>query len=229
MGVIHIDHRDDPRRRRFPRSVHSGPPPGPPGRQGTRHRRGHRRGVPAAGVPVPGTGAAGRRTAVRRAGGRPRPGRTCPSTSTSAEVMADVVGFHLNRGILAVADRPAPLDGFRSRGRRRHDRRPGRRGGPRKPRLALPQRGRARRRRCPARTRLLRPAVPAQRARVDGPRPAGAVRVPARTGRAGSTTCGRTGSRSPRSPRDRARFRCASCGSTRPAGWRCCSAPKVPD
>jgi tRNA G18 (ribose-2'-O)-methylase SpoU len=30
-----------------------------------------------------------------------------PAYVTSAEVMADVVGFHLNRGVLAVADRPA--------------------------------------------------------------------------------------------------------------------------
>lgn len=33
-----------------------------------------------------------------------------PVYATSAEVMAEVVGFHLNRGVLAVADRPAPLD-----------------------------------------------------------------------------------------------------------------------
>ncbi|MDT7729570.1 MAG: hypothetical protein QOI21_6146 [Actinomycetota bacterium] len=32
-----------------------------------------------------------------------------PAYVTSAETMADVVGFHLNRGVLAVADRPAPL------------------------------------------------------------------------------------------------------------------------
>ncbi len=31
-----------------------------------------------------------------------------PGYVTSAETMADVVGFHLNRGILAVADRPVP-------------------------------------------------------------------------------------------------------------------------
>lgn len=32
-------------------------------------------------------------------------GRPAPAYVTSAEVMADVVGFHLNRGVLAVADR----------------------------------------------------------------------------------------------------------------------------
>ncbi|QIS01567.1 RNA methyltransferase [Nocardia brasiliensis] len=32
-----------------------------------------------------------------------------PYYRTSAEVMAEVVGFHLNRGVLAVAPRPAPL------------------------------------------------------------------------------------------------------------------------
>ncbi len=31
-----------------------------------------------------------------------------PGYVTSPEVMADVVGFHLNRGVLAVADRPVP-------------------------------------------------------------------------------------------------------------------------
>src|SRR5436305_13548085 len=36
-------------------------------------------------------------------------GSDVPRYAASAEVMADVVGFHLNRGILAVADRPAPL------------------------------------------------------------------------------------------------------------------------
>jgi tRNA G18 (ribose-2'-O)-methylase SpoU len=33
-----------------------------------------------------------------------------PAFSTSAETMAEVVGFHLNRGVLAVADRAAPPD-----------------------------------------------------------------------------------------------------------------------
>ncbi|RSD19252.1 TrmH family RNA methyltransferase [Amycolatopsis eburnea] len=36
-------------------------------------------------------------------------GIEAPQYVASAETMADVVGFHLNRGILAVADRPAPL------------------------------------------------------------------------------------------------------------------------
>jgi tRNA G18 (ribose-2'-O)-methylase SpoU len=33
-----------------------------------------------------------------------------PAYATSAEVMTEVVGFHLNRGVLAVADRPSPAD-----------------------------------------------------------------------------------------------------------------------
>jgi tRNA G18 (ribose-2'-O)-methylase SpoU len=41
-----------------------------------------------------------------------------PAYEVSAEVMAEVVGFHLNRGVLAVADRPAPLPvGELARGR----------------------------------------------------------------------------------------------------------------
>jgi tRNA G18 (ribose-2'-O)-methylase SpoU len=35
-------------------------------------------------------------------------GHTAPVYATSAEVLAEVVGFHLNRGVLAVADRAAP-------------------------------------------------------------------------------------------------------------------------
>lgn len=35
-------------------------------------------------------------------------GVAAPAYVTSAETMASVVGFHLNRGVLAVADRPAP-------------------------------------------------------------------------------------------------------------------------
>ncbi|WP_020664482.1 TrmH family RNA methyltransferase [Amycolatopsis benzoatilytica] len=35
-------------------------------------------------------------------------GFAVPAYVTSAETMADVVGFHLNRGVLAVADRPTP-------------------------------------------------------------------------------------------------------------------------
>jgi tRNA G18 (ribose-2'-O)-methylase SpoU len=33
-----------------------------------------------------------------------------PAYSVDADTMATVVGFHLNRGVLAVADRPAPMD-----------------------------------------------------------------------------------------------------------------------
>lgn len=36
-------------------------------------------------------------------------GIEAPQYVTSAETMADIVGFHLNRGILAIADRPEPL------------------------------------------------------------------------------------------------------------------------
>ncbi|MDT8911172.1 RNA methyltransferase [Amycolatopsis sp. PS_44_ISF1] len=35
-------------------------------------------------------------------------GVSAPAYVTSAETMAEVVGFHLNRGVLAVADRPGP-------------------------------------------------------------------------------------------------------------------------
>jgi len=35
-------------------------------------------------------------------------GLDVPAYEVTAEVMAEVVGFHLNRGVLAVADRPAP-------------------------------------------------------------------------------------------------------------------------
>jgi len=38
-----------------------------------------------------------------------RCGLAAPAYVTSAEVMARVVGFHLNRGVLAVADRPGPV------------------------------------------------------------------------------------------------------------------------
>jgi tRNA G18 (ribose-2'-O)-methylase SpoU len=37
-------------------------------------------------------------------------GLAVPAYVTSAEVMAEVVGFHLNRGVLAVADRPPAAD-----------------------------------------------------------------------------------------------------------------------
>jgi len=37
-------------------------------------------------------------------------GHAVPAYVTSAEVMDEVVGFHLNRGVLAVADRAAPVD-----------------------------------------------------------------------------------------------------------------------
>ncbi|HWD02327.1 MAG TPA: RNA methyltransferase [Amycolatopsis sp.] len=36
-------------------------------------------------------------------------GIEAPAYVTSADTMAEVVGFHLNRGVLAVADKPAPL------------------------------------------------------------------------------------------------------------------------
>ena len=37
-------------------------------------------------------------------------GVEAPVYVATAEVMADAIGFHLNRGVLAIADRPAPLD-----------------------------------------------------------------------------------------------------------------------
>src|SRR3569833_1202358 len=36
-------------------------------------------------------------------------GLDVPQYAASAETMAGIVGFHLNRGVLAVANRPAPL------------------------------------------------------------------------------------------------------------------------
>lgn len=47
-------------------------------------------------------------------------GLAAPVYATSAEVMAEVVGFHLNRGVLATADRPPalPLDDVVSTARR---------------------------------------------------------------------------------------------------------------
>ncbi len=61
--------------------------------------------------------------------------------------------------------------------RRPHRGRAGRRQRPREPRVDLPQRSGPRRRRDGVRRRLRRPAVPARRSGVDGPRPACAVRV----------------------------------------------------
>lgn len=37
-------------------------------------------------------------------------GRDIPAYAVSADVMAETVGFHLNRGVLAAADRAAPVD-----------------------------------------------------------------------------------------------------------------------
>ena len=99
-----------------------------------------------------------------------------PAYAADADTMARIVGFHLNRGVLAVADRaPTPSVADLARGRRA-----GRAGGrerPREPRRPVPQRRGARRRRRAARPPLRGPALPAQRAGLDGARAAGAVRA----------------------------------------------------
>jgi tRNA G18 (ribose-2'-O)-methylase SpoU len=108
MGVIHLDDRDDPRLDDF-RDL------------STADRRPDRRGgkgfVIAEGTVVVSRLLASRYPVRALLGVERRfaeladdlAGTTAPQYVTSAETMADVVGFHLNRGILAVADRPAPL------------------------------------------------------------------------------------------------------------------------
>ena len=54
-------------------------------------------------------GVAGHRPQAWRAGRRPAGRTDAPFYRASAEVMAEVVGFHLNRGVLAAAPRPAEL------------------------------------------------------------------------------------------------------------------------
>ena len=112
---------------------------------------------------------------LRRTGGRPRRRPTRPYYRVTAEVMADVVGFHLNRGVLAAAPRPGELsvaevlDGARTvavlEGVNDHENlgsifrnAAG---------LGVDARG--------VRHRLRRPAVPPRRTRLDGACPLGAV------------------------------------------------------
>ena len=116
-----------------------------------------------------------------------------PAYAVAADTMAAVVGFHLNRGVLAVADRAAPPDPRALAAGRAAA---GRRGGhqrPREPGRAVPQRRRARGRWGVARTALRRPALPAQRAGVDGARAAGAVRRPAGEWPGSLDVCARPG------------------------------------
>ena len=117
-----------------------------------------------------------------------------PAYAADADTMAAVVGFHLNRGVLAVADRAAPPDPRAlaaearllavAEGVNDHEN------------LGALFRNAAAlgRRRGAARTALRRPALPAQRAGVDGARAAGAVRRRCRgSGRARWTFCARPG------------------------------------
>ena len=70
-----------------------------------------------------------------------------PYYVATAELMAQVVGFHLNRGVLATADRVRIPVGRRSAGRGAIGRGAGGRGRSREPRWHLPQRGCSGRRR----------------------------------------------------------------------------------
>ncbi len=104
-------------------------------------------------------------------------GVEAPYYRVDADVMAEVVGFHLNRGVLASASRPPELtvaqvlDGARTvavlEGVNDHEN------------LGSIFRNAAGlgRRRGGVRHGLRRPAVPARRSGVDGPRAAGAVRM----------------------------------------------------
>ena len=107
------------------------------------------------------------------------PAVDAPAYAADADTMARIVGFHLNRGVLAVADR-APTPSVADAGPRTAAGRARGRERPREPGCAVPQRRRARRRRRAARPPLRRPALPAQRAGLDGTRAAGAVRAAAR-------------------------------------------------
>jgi tRNA G18 (ribose-2'-O)-methylase SpoU len=108
MGVIHIDHRDDPRVDDFRDLSTADRRPDRPGGRGF---------VIAEGTVVVARLLASRYPVRALLGVERRfaeladdlAGTDVPQYVTSAETMADVVGFHLNRGILAVADRPAPL------------------------------------------------------------------------------------------------------------------------
>ncbi|MEV6445798.1 RNA methyltransferase [Amycolatopsis sp. NPDC051716] len=108
MGVIHIDHSGDPRVDDFRDLSTADRRPDRPGGRGL---------VIAEGAVVVSRLLASRYPVRALLGVRRRftelagdlAGRDVPQYVASAETMAEVVGFHLNRGILAVADRPAPL------------------------------------------------------------------------------------------------------------------------
>ncbi|WP_326957323.1 TrmH family RNA methyltransferase [Amycolatopsis sp. NBC_01286] len=107
MAVIHTDDRDDPRLDDFRDLSTADRRPDRPGGKGL---------VIAEGTVVVSRLLASRYPVRALLGVERRfaeladdlAGTDAPQYVTSAEVMADVVGFHLNRGILAIADRPAP-------------------------------------------------------------------------------------------------------------------------
>ena len=137
-----------------------------------------------------------------------------PAYAADADTMARIVGFHLNRGVLAVADRaPTPSVADLSAGRL----------------LAVLEgvndhenlgalfrnAARARRRRRAARPPLRRSALPAQRAGLHGARAAGAVRAAPRA------VAGRPHGARPHDRRTDARARRRAAGrrgSRRPTG-----------
>jgi tRNA G18 (ribose-2'-O)-methylase SpoU len=108
MGLIHIADRDDPRVDDFRHLSTADRRPDRPGGKGL---------VIAEGTVVVSRLLASRYPVRALLGVERRfaelagdlAGIDVPQYAASAETMADVVGFHLNRGILAVADRPAPL------------------------------------------------------------------------------------------------------------------------
>src|SRR3954464_6419164 len=108
MGLIHIAGRDDPRVDDFRHLSTADRRPDRPGGKGL---------VIAEGTVVVSRLLASRYPVRALLGVERRfaelagdlAGIDVPGCAASAETVADVVGFHLNRGILAVADRPAPL------------------------------------------------------------------------------------------------------------------------
>jgi tRNA G18 (ribose-2'-O)-methylase SpoU len=108
MAVIHTDDRDDPRLDDFRDLSTADRRPDRPGGKGL---------VIAEGTVVVSRLLASRYPVRALLGVERRfaelaadlAGIDVPQYVTSAETMADVVGFHLNRGILAIAGRPAPL------------------------------------------------------------------------------------------------------------------------
>ncbi|MFJ9781261.1 TrmH family RNA methyltransferase [Amycolatopsis sp. NPDC101161] len=111
MGVIHIDDIDDPRVDDFRDLSTADRRPDRPGGKGL---------VIAEGTVVVSRLLASRYPVRALLGVERRfaeladdlAGLDVPRYAASAETMADIVGFHLNRGVLAVADRPAPLTVF---------------------------------------------------------------------------------------------------------------------